>query len=147
MSAPGSMSVGECPPLPYSSPQARRYVVQAVSFAGPRRKHSAWDQFLLNQRDAKYSDPTSHYFTSGGFRDIGTEAPVVGKRYRLKTPTLAIMNQKERLSVMIPLGGVVQVTAGPLDQDRLVDVEWEGKALLMFTADLRERCELVDGDG
>lgn len=72
---------------------------------------------------------------------------MVGKRYRLKTPTLAIMNQKERLSVMIPLGGVVQVTAGPLDQDRLVDVEWEGKALLMFTADLRERCELVDGDG
>ena len=72
---------------------------------------------------------------------------MVGRRYRVKTPTLAIMNQKERLSVMIPCGGVVQVTVGPLDEDRLVDVEWEGKPILMFTVDLRERCEPVDEDG
>jgi hypothetical protein len=69
---------------------------------------------------------------------------MAGKRYRLKTPTLAIMNQRERLSLMVPRGAIVQSTAGLLDEDRLVDVEWEGKALLMFTADLRERCEPVD---
>ncbi len=65
---------------------------------------------------------------------------MAGKRYRLKTPTLAIVNQSERLSVMVPSGAIVQVSAGPLDEDRLVDVEWEGKAILMFASDLRDRC-------
>ena len=69
---------------------------------------------------------------------------MAGKRYRVKTPTLAITNDDERLSVMVPLGAIVQVTAGPLDENRLVDVEWEGKPLRMFISDLRERCELVD---
>ena len=71
---------------------------------------------------------------------------MTGERYRLKTPTLAIMNQSERLTLMVPRGAIVQVTAEPLGEDRPVEVEWEGKALLMFMADLRERCEPVGGD-
>jgi hypothetical protein len=73
-----------------------------------------------------------------------TEAPMAGKRYRLKTATLAIMNDDERLSVMVPAGAVIQVTAVPPDENRPVDVEWEGKAMMMFTIDLRERAEPVD---
>jgi hypothetical protein len=38
------------------------------------------------------------------------------------------------------------VTAEPLGEDQPIQVEWEGKALLMFASDLRDRCELVDGD-
>ena len=33
---------------------------------------------------------------------------------------------------------------GPLDGHKLVDVEWEGKRVMMFALDLRERGELVD---
>lgn len=66
-------------------------------------------------------------------------------RYRLTTPTLAIVNQPTRNSVMIPYGGIVHVAADGLDGEGLVGVDWDGQALLMFTTDLRERCERVEG--
>ncbi len=70
-----------------------------------------------------------------------------GQSYRLKTPTLAILEQDgSRLPMMVPRDGIVKVTAGPLDGNRLVDVEWDGRTLMMFTIDLRERGEPVDGD-
>ena len=72
---------------------------------------------------------------------------MVGKRYRLNTPTLAIMvHDGQHSSVTVPAGDIVQVTDGPLDENRLVEVEWEGKVLLMFAVDLRERGEPVDED-
>jgi hypothetical protein len=63
-----------------------------------------------------------------------------GERYRLKTPTLAVLWQdSHRLPMTIPQGGIVRVI-GPTYEDRqLVDVEWEGKKLLMFAVDLRGR--------
>jgi hypothetical protein len=68
-----------------------------------------------------------------------------GECYRLKTPTLAIMVQEsQRIPVTIPLGGVVRLVDGPLNGERLVDVEWEAKPLLMFSVDLRERGEIVE---
>ncbi len=73
-----------------------------------------------------------------------TRNSMTGERYRLKTPTLAIMNQSERLTLMVPGGAIVQVTAEPLGEDRPVQVDWEGKALLMFMSDIRERCEPLD---
>ena len=60
---------------------------------------------------------------------------------------LAIINDDERLSVMVPLGATIQVTTEPLDEDRLIDVEWEKKALRMFTSDIRDRCELIEDAG
>jgi hypothetical protein len=36
---------------------------------------------------------------------------------------------------------VVEIVNGPLDGNRLLDVQWEGKAVMMFTADIRERGE------
>ena len=69
---------------------------------------------------------------------------MVGKRYRLNTAALAIMNHEgQRFRMTIPLDDVVQVIAGPLDEDWLLDVEWKGKALTMFANDLREHGELV----
>jgi hypothetical protein len=37
----------------------------------------------------------------------------------------------------------VKVVNRPLDGARVVDVEWDGEAVLMFTIDLRERKTLV----
>ena len=71
-----------------------------------------------------------------------------GQRYRLKAPTLAITRQNDLHSpVMVPMGGIVHVTADALDENRLVDVEWKGKALKMFTLDIYERGELVERQG
>jgi hypothetical protein len=68
-----------------------------------------------------------------------------GEYYRLNTPSLAIMSlpNGKRIPVTIPKGAVVKVVNGPLDGTRLVDVEWDGEAVMMFTIDLRERGTLV----
>ncbi len=68
--------------------------------------------------------------------------PMRGQRYRLNTPTLAIINQGgQSRPITIPPGAVVKVIDGPLDGNRLVDVKWDGKTVMMFTTDIRERCE------
>lgn len=68
-----------------------------------------------------------------------------GEYYRLNTPSLAIKSlpNSKRISVTVPKGAVVKVVNGPLDGTRLVDVEWEGEVVMMFTIDLRERGTLV----
>ena len=66
---------------------------------------------------------------------------VRGKRYRLNTPTLAIVKiEGQQSPVTVPSGSVVKVVDGPLNDNRLVDVNWEGKTVMMFTTDIRERC-------
>ena len=68
--------------------------------------------------------------------------------YRIKSPTLAILEQaSQKLPLTIPLNATIRVLNGPLDGNKLVDVEWEGKTVMMFTTDIRERGELIDGDG
>jgi len=63
-----------------------------------------------------------------------------GQRYRLKTPTLAIITiDGQNHPTTVPSGAVVKVISGPLDGNRLVDVKWNGKAAMMFTTDIRER--------
>jgi hypothetical protein len=65
-----------------------------------------------------------------------------GQRYRLKTPTLAIMDHEgQNTPITIPSGAVVEIVNGPLDGNRLLDVQWDGKAVMMFTTDIRERGE------
>jgi hypothetical protein len=71
---------------------------------------------------------------------------MAGKRYRLNTPTLAILSRDgQRVPLTIPHDGIVRVIGPAYDDRQLVDVEWEGKKLLMFAIDLRNRGELVDG--
>ena len=67
------------------------------------------------------------------------------KRYRLNTPTLAILTTDgDKLPVIVPMGGIVQVHNGSLEDTQLVDVEWEGRTVSMFSIDLRARGERVD---
>src|SRR5258708_2487871 len=52
-----------------------------------------------------------------------------GQRFRLNTPTLAILTlDGHNLPVTVPTGSIVQVKNGPLDGDRLIDVVWDGEA-------------------
>jgi len=72
---------------------------------------------------------------------------MTGERYRLHSPTLAIMTTAEgkRIRLTVPKNAVVTVKAGPLDGTRLIDVEWDGELVMMFTLDLRERGARIDG--
>jgi len=80
------------------------------------------------------------------------------QRYRLTTPTLAISGRDRpvtKYSVrllgstteLVPPGAVLRVIDDPLYGNRLIDVEWEGRTVMMFTTDIRERCEQLNDDG
>ena len=70
---------------------------------------------------------------------------MINDRYKLHTPTLAIRSLPagKRVPVTIPKNALLTVTSGPVDGTRLVDVEWEGEMVMMFTADLRERSSKI----
>jgi hypothetical protein len=63
----------------------------------------------------------------------------------INTPTLA-MGKSDRVPVTIPRNASVTV-GKPLDTDgTLVEVYWEGRALLMFMVDLQKRGTAIPGD-
>jgi hypothetical protein len=65
-------------------------------------------------------------------------------RYRLKTPTLALLEDDGRhVARTVPAGAVV-VANGASDDDKLIEVQWDGQKLMMFVQDLRSRAELTE---
>ena len=66
--------------------------------------------------------------------------PALGYSYRLKIPTLAIIKvDGQNQSITVPSGAIVKVVSGPLNGNRLVDMTWDGKTVMMFASDVRER--------
>lgn len=61
---------------------------------------------------------------------------MTGQRFRMKTPTLAIMAHGGDNIAMIPIGAEVEVVDGPLNDNRLVDVRWEDKTVMVFTNEI-----------
>jgi hypothetical protein len=62
-----------------------------------------------------------------------------GQRYRLKTSTLVIMvKDGQKTSMTIPQGAEVE-GLGRLDGDRLLDVLWKRKTVMMFTTNIYKR--------
>jgi hypothetical protein len=67
-----------------------------------------------------------------------------GQKYRVRETALAILSSGgERVPVTLPINAILILIDGPLDGNRLVDVTWEGKTLMMFTQDMRDRCDLL----
>ena len=65
--------------------------------------------------------------------------------YRVRETALAILSiGRERVPVTLPINAILILIDGPLDGNRLVEVTWEGKTLMMFTQDMRDRCDLVE---
>ena len=65
--------------------------------------------------------------------------------YRLDTPTLAILATPDGhgIPVTIP-GGAVLTVVGLANYDRMIDVFWDGKIVMIFTQDLRTRGVQID---
>jgi hypothetical protein len=65
-------------------------------------------------------------------------------RYRLKTPTLALLEDDGRhVARTVPAGAIVAVD-GKSDGDKLIEVQWDGQKLMMFVQDFRSRAELTE---
>jgi len=69
---------------------------------------------------------------------------MLSQRFQLFVSTLAILHLDGHHTVMyVPMGDIVTVTKGPLNGARLVDVNWNGKTVMMFASDLRERANQI----
>lgn len=70
-----------------------------------------------------------------------------GETYQINSPSLAILSRPDggkRLPITVPSGSIVTVVAGPLNGTRLVEVDWDGDIMLMFTEDLRKQGTLIE---
>jgi len=63
---------------------------------------------------------------------------MAGFRYQLTSEGQAILTNGKVKVVTIPVDSIITVMGGPFNGARLVDIEWNGQALLMFTDRLRE---------
>jgi hypothetical protein len=58
-----------------------------------------------------------------------------------------VLEVTPRVTVMIPKGAIIRTVSGPVDGQRMIDIQWNNKVIMVFTQDLRDRGELIDGDG
>jgi hypothetical protein len=74
---------------------------------------------------------------------------LTGKRFRLRVHVLAIeaYDTDDPHIVKIPAGESITVLSGPrVNDERLVDVRWGNRMLVMFVEDVRKRGDLVKGE-
>jgi hypothetical protein len=70
---------------------------------------------------------------------------MVAERYRIKDPTIAMSHDDGHgVAYTVSVGAIVEVQGGPFHGDRLVEVMWNGKTVMMFTQDLRLRGERIE---
>ncbi|HVY93598.1 MAG TPA: hypothetical protein VHA14_12640 [Bryobacteraceae bacterium] len=68
-------------------------------------------------------------------------------KYRIVEPTIAMSEDGGRgVAYTMHAGALVELQDGPPDGNKLVEVKWEGKTVLMFTQDLRQRAEPSEDD-
>jgi hypothetical protein len=66
------------------------------------------------------------------------------RRYRITTPTLAILTGPGQASVAVPVNEIITISETLSAGNSLVDVMWNDKSYRMFAQDLRDRCEPAD---
>jgi len=92
---------------------------------------------VLDSKESPHEKQTALLFQPSGNE---VPMPVPGNSYRLKIPTLAIIQLNgQNCPTTVPSGAVIKVINRPLNGNRLVNITWEGKAITMFASDIRER--------
>jgi len=69
-----------------------------------------------------------------------------GQRFRLRAGTLGVDegSGQRRTMVTLPAGSVFRVCAGGQAGPDMVEVEWDGKRILMFAVDIEQRGESIE---
>jgi len=66
------------------------------------------------------------------------------QKYKINSPTIAMyLENDHHVSVKVPNGSVVIVDSETFNGDKLVEVIWAEKTVMMFTQDIRTRGEKV----
>jgi hypothetical protein len=63
-----------------------------------------------------------------------------GYQFKMTTPTIAVERPDDMVVLQVPAGASVTVL-GQLLGNRLVNVNWEGRPVMMFGRDLHEHAE------
>jgi len=64
--------------------------------------------------------------------------------YRITSPVLGLSLEGEvHASHTVPKGAIVALTGKTFDDNKLVEVVWGGKVIMMFAQDLRSRGEKI----
>jgi hypothetical protein len=67
------------------------------------------------------------------------------RKFRVVQPTIAISQVEGRgVAHTVNAGAILEVENGPLDGNKLVEVAWGGRTVMMFTQDLRQRAEPIE---
>ena len=67
-------------------------------------------------------------------------------RYRITQPTIALFEQDGgHVADTVPAGVIVEIHSDSFEADKLVEVVWDGKRVMMFAQDLRKRAEAAKG--
>jgi hypothetical protein len=62
------------------------------------------------------------------------------ERYRIASSTLALFHEEGRqVAHPVPAGAIITIDGAGFNGDRLADVTWDGKKVMMFAQDLRDR--------
>ena len=87
--------------------------------------------------------------TATATQEGAAELPRVGQRFRLKRTTIAtVMQDGKRIAVQIPADATI-IAIDPVpecksdDRSQQVNVQWQGKDLMMFVIDIQERGERI----
>jgi hypothetical protein len=65
-------------------------------------------------------------------------------RYRITNPTIGVFLENGRhVAHMVPGGAEITIDSEDFAGDRLVEVTWDGRKVMMFAQDLRSRAEAV----
>ena len=69
-----------------------------------------------------------------------------GQRFRLIRSAMAIAQRDTRnVAMIVPEGAIVELIDGPFNGARLMDVNYDGKRVMMFTNDMARHTKVVTG--
>jgi len=67
------------------------------------------------------------------------------EKYRIESPTIALFLEEGRhVAHMVPKGSMITIDGKTFNGDKLVEVTWAEKVVMMFTQDIRSRGKKID---
>ena len=67
------------------------------------------------------------------------------EKYRIDSPTIALFLEDGRhVAHLVPKGATISIEGKTFNGDKLVEVTWADKAVMMFTQDIRSRGKKID---
>ena len=70
---------------------------------------------------------------------------MTAERYLISSPTIALFLEDGRhVAHLVPEGSLISTDGKPFNGNRLMEVTWADKAVMMFTQDLRTRGKKID---